>query len=137
MGSINKVILVGHLGRDPDVQTTRDGQRIVRLSAATSDRWRDKTTGEQRQRTEWHRVVIFNERLGDIAERYLTQGRPVYLEGRLQTRKWSDDTIRNRVMTEVVLPHFGGTLALLGTRSDQVDGDADAAEAELTEDVPF
>jgi single-strand DNA-binding protein len=117
-GSVNKVILVGNLGRDPEVRHTQDGQKIVHLAIATSERWRDRTSGENRERTEWHRVVIFNERLGEVAERYLSKGRSVYLEGQLQTRKWTDQSGQERYTTEIVLQRFRGELVLLGGRED-------------------
>jgi single-strand DNA-binding protein len=117
-GSVNKVILVGNLGRDPEVRHTQDGTKIVHLSVATSERWRDRGSGENRERTEWHRVVIFNERLGEIAEKYLAKGRTVYLEGQLQTRKWTDQSGQERYTTEVVLSRFRGELTLLGGRGD-------------------
>ena len=117
-GSVNKVILVGNLGRDPEVRTTQDGTKIVHLAVATSERWRDRTSGENRERTEWHRVVIFNERLGEVAERYLSKGRSVYLEGQLQTRKWTDQSGQERYTTEIVLQRFRGELVLLGGRDD-------------------
>ena len=115
-GSVNKVILVGNLGRDPEVRYTQDGTKIVHLAIATSERWRDRTSGENRERTEWHRVVIFNERLGEVAEKYLAKGRSVYLEGQLQTRKWQDQSGQERYSTEVVLQRFRGELVLLGGR---------------------
>jgi single-strand DNA-binding protein len=118
-GSVNKVILVGNLGRDPEVRYTQDNQKIVHLSIATSERWRDRGSGEQRERTEWHRVVIFNERLGEIAEKYLAKGRMVYLEGQLQTRKWADQSGQERYTTEVVLQRFRGELTLLGGGRDE------------------
>jgi single-strand DNA-binding protein len=117
-GSVNKVILVGNLGRDPEVRHTQDGQKIVHLAIATSERWRDRNSGENRERTEWHRVVIFNERLGEVAERYLAKGRSVYLEGTLQTRKWQDQSGQERYTTEVVLQRFRGELVLLGGRDE-------------------
>jgi single-strand DNA-binding protein len=117
-GSVNKVILVGNLGRDPEVRHTQDGAKIVHLSVATSERWRDRGSGENRERTEWHRVVIFNERLGEIAEKYLAKGRTVYLEGQLQTRKWTDQSGQERYTTEVVLSRFRGELTLLGGRGE-------------------
>jgi Single-strand binding protein family len=98
-GSVNKVILVGNLGRDPEVRYTQDGSKIVHLAIATSERWRDRNSGENRERTEWHRVVIFNERLGEVAEKYLSKGRSVYLEGQLQTRKWQDQSGQERYTT--------------------------------------
>jgi single-strand DNA-binding protein len=117
-GSVNKVILVGNLGRDPEVRHTQDGQKIVHLALATSERWRDRSTGEQRDRTEWHRVVIFNERLGEVAEKYLSKGRQVYIEGQLQSRKWTDQSGQERYTTEVVLQRFRGELTLLGGRGE-------------------
>jgi single-strand DNA-binding protein len=124
-GSVNKVTLVGNLGRDPEVRTTQDGTKIVHLAVATSDRWRDRNSGENRERTEWHRVVIFNERLGEVAEKYLSKGRSVYLEGSLQTRKWTDQSGQERYTTEVVLQRFRGELVLLGGR-DEAAGAAPA-----------
>jgi single-strand DNA-binding protein len=118
-GSVNKVILIGNLGRDPEVRHTQDGTKIVHLAIATSERWRDRTSGESRERTEWHRVVIFNERLGEVAERYLSKGRSVYLEGQLQTRKWTDQGGQERYTTEVVLQRFRGELVLLGGRGEE------------------
>lgn len=118
-GSVNKVILVGNLGRDPEVRYTQDNQKIVHLSVATSERWKDRTSGETRERTEWHRVVIFNPNLADVAERYLSKGRTVYLEGQLQTRKWQDQTGQERYTTEIVLQRFRGELVLLGGRGEE------------------
>ena len=117
-GSVNKVILVGNLGRDPEIRHSNDGNPIVNLSLATSERWRDRNTGEQRERTEWHRVVIFNERLGEVAQKYLQKGRKVYIEGQLQTRKWTDREGQERYTTEVVLQRFRGELTLLAGRGD-------------------
>ena len=105
-GSVNKVILVGNLGADPEVRQTQDGRPIVNLRVATSDSWRDKATGERREKTEWHRVVIFNENLARVAEQYLKKGSKVYLEGSLQTRKWQDQSGQDRYSTEVVLQGF-------------------------------
>jgi single-strand DNA-binding protein len=122
-GSVNKVILVGNLGRDPEVRQTQDGNPIVNLSLATSENWRDKATGERRERTEWHRVVIFNERLADVAQKYLRKGSKVYIEGQLQTRKWTDQEGRDRYSTEVVLQRFRGELTMLDSRSDSGGGD--------------
>jgi single-strand DNA-binding protein len=113
-GSVNKVILVGNLGRDPEVRHTQNNQKIVHLAIATSERWKDRQSGDTRERTEWHRVVIFNENLAEIAERYLRKGSPVYLEGTLQTRKWTDPSGQERSTTEVVVPRFRGELTLLG-----------------------
>ncbi len=115
-GSVNKVILVGNLGRDPEVRHTQDGKPIVNLSLATSETWRDKNSGERRERTEWHRVVIFNERLADVAEKYLHKGSKIYIEGQLQTRKWTDQSGVEKYSTEVVLQNFRGDLTMLDTR---------------------
>src|SRR6516162_4349475 len=112
-GSVNKVILVGNLGRDPEVRSTQDGMRIVNFTLATSESWRDKMSGERKERTEWHRVVIFNDRLGEIAEKYLRKGSKVYLEGALQSRKWTDNSGQERYTTEVVLQRFRGELTML------------------------
>lgn len=117
-GSINKVILVGNLGADPTVSNTQSGTKIVNLRVATSDSWKDKTTGERKDRTEWHRVVIFNPQLADTAERYLRKGSKVYLEGQLQTRQWKDNNGNDRYTTEVVLQNFSGTLVMLDSRND-------------------
>ena len=112
-GSVNRVILVGNLGRHPEVCHTNDGMLIVNLSVATSERWQDHTTGDRRERTEWHRVVIFNERLGEVAQKYLQKGSKVYLEGQLQTRKWTDQSGQERHTTEVVLGRYRGELTML------------------------
>jgi len=117
-GSVNKVILLGNLGRDPDVRSSQDGTKIVNLSIATSERWKDRMSGEPRERTEWHRVVIFNENLARIAEQYLRKGSSVYVEGQLQTRKWTDQQGVEKYTTEVVLSRFRGELTLLGGRGD-------------------
>ena len=116
-GSVNKVILVGNLGRDPEVRNTQTGGKIVNLALATSDTWNDKASGERKERTEWHRVVIFNERIADVAERYLKKGAKIYVEGALQTRKWTDQSGQERFTTEVVIQNFTGTLTMLDTRS--------------------
>ncbi len=117
-GSVNKVILVGNLGRDPEIRSTQDGTRVANLSLATSENWRDKNTGERRERTEWHRVVIFNERLVEVAEKYLRKGSKIYIEGQLQTRKWQDQSGQDRYSTEVVLNRFRGELTMLESRRD-------------------
>mgnify|MGYP006116395219 FL=1 len=117
-GSVNKVMLVGNLGRDPEVRSTQDGNKIVNLSLATSERWKDKNSGEQKERTEWHRVVIFNENLARIAEQYLRKGSTCYIEGQLQSRKWTDNQGAEKYTTEVVLQRFRGELTLLGGRAD-------------------
>ena len=115
-GSVNKVILVGNLGRDPEVRHTQDGSPVVNMSLATSESWRDKNSGERRERTEWHRIVIFNDRLGEVAQKYLRKGSKVYLEGQLQTRKWTDQSGVEKYSTEVVLQRFRGELTMLDTR---------------------
>ncbi len=115
-GSINKVILVGNLGRDPEIRTTQDGKEIANLSVATTDSWRDKATGERRERTEWHRVVIFSDGLINIVKNYIKKGSKVYVEGALQTRKWVDQSGAERYSTEVVLQGFNGTLTMLDRR---------------------
>ncbi|MFD0987474.1 single-stranded DNA-binding protein [Methyloligella solikamskensis] len=115
-GSVNKVILIGNLGADPEIRHTQDGRPIANLRVATSDSWRDKNSGERRERTEWHRVVIFNEGLCRIAEQYLRKGSKVYLEGQLQTRKWEDQSGQERYSTEVVLQGFNSVLTMLDSR---------------------
>jgi single-strand DNA-binding protein len=120
-GSVNKVILIGNLGADPEIRHMQDGRPIVNLRVATSDSWRDKATGERREKTEWHRVVIFNEGLARIAEQYLRKGSKVYLEGSLQTRKWEDQSGQERYTTEVVLQGFNSSLTMLDSRQ-QRDG---------------
>jgi single-strand DNA-binding protein len=112
-GSINKVILVGNLGRDPEVRTMQNGGKVCNLAVATSEQWRDKSSGERRERTEWHRVVIFNEHFLDVAEKYLRKGSKVYIEGQLQTRKWQDQSGQDRYSTEIVLQRFRGELQML------------------------
>ena len=151
-GSINKVILVGNLGRDPEVGALQNGDRVVRLSLATSEKWKDKSSGEPRERTEWHRVVIFNEPVGRIAEQYLQKGSTVYLEGQLQTRKWTDQQSgQDKYTTEVVLQRYRGELTLLGSRPDnQINNDYNKSEinqsseppvsniaADLDDEIPF
>lgn len=116
-GSINKVILIGNLGADPDIKQMNNGKPVCNLSVATSESWKDKTTGEKREKTEWHRVVIFNEGLTRIAEQYLRKGAKVYLEGQLQTRKWQDKDGADRYSTEVVLQGYGGNLTMLDSRN--------------------
>lgn len=152
-GSINKVILVGNLGADPKVSNTSGGSKIVNLNIATSDSWKDKLSGDRKERTEWHRVVIFNPQLADIAERYLRKGSKVYLEGQLQTRKWEDNNGQERYTTEVVLQNFSGNLVLLDSRGDSAPAGgnevfsggssgwdstpAAAPSADLDDDIPF
>ncbi|HEX5327396.1 MAG TPA: single-stranded DNA-binding protein [Acetobacteraceae bacterium] len=123
-GSVNKVILVGNLGKDPEVRTTQAGSKIVHLSVATSDSWNDRASGERRERTEWHRVVIFNERLADVAERFLRKGRKVYLEGAVETRKYTDQSGQEKYTTEIVLRNFRGELVLLDSgRAEEGGGE--------------
>jgi single-strand DNA-binding protein len=116
-GSVNKVILIGNLGRDPEVRRLNSGDPVVNLRIATSETWRDKQTGERRERTEWHSVVIFNENLARVAEQYLRKGSKVYVEGQLQTREWEDQSGQRRFTTEVVLQRFRGDLQMLDTRN--------------------
>jgi single-strand DNA-binding protein len=116
-GSVNKVILVGNLGKDPEIRRTQDGRPIANLSVATSETWRDKATGERKEKTEWHRVVIFNEGLCKVAEQYLKKGAKIYVEGALQTRKWTDQSGVEKYSTEVVLQGFNSTLTMLDGRS--------------------
>jgi single-strand DNA-binding protein len=117
-GSVNKVILVGNLGRDPEIRSTQDGTKVANLSLATSETWRDRNSGERRERTEWHRVVIFNDKLCEVAEKYLRKGSKIYIEGQLQTRKWTDKEGQDRYTTEVVLQRFRGELTMLDGRQD-------------------
>jgi single-strand DNA-binding protein len=117
-GSVNKVILIGNLGRDPEIRTMGNGGRIANLNIATSETWRDKSTGERKEKTEWHRVVIFNENLSKVAEQYLRKGSKVYIEGSLQTRKWTDQQGAEKFTTEIVLQAFNGQLTLLDGRSE-------------------
>lgn len=157
-GSVNKVILVGNLGRDPEVRSMQDGRSMVNMSVATSDTWRDRQTGERKERTEWHRVVIFNEKLAEVAQKYVRKGSKVYVEGQLATRKWTDQGGQERYTTEVVIPRFGGALTMLdgrGGAGDSAGGGMDEdtapamaggggggrpaprAKAELDDDIPF
>jgi single-strand DNA-binding protein len=124
-GSVNKVILVGNLGKDPEIRRTQDGRPIGNLSLATSQTWKDKQSGERREKTEWHRVVIFNEGLCKVAEQYLKKGAKVYIEGQLATRKWTDDKSIERYSTEVVIQAYNGVLTMLDSRKDGGGGGAD------------
>jgi single-strand DNA-binding protein len=117
-GSVNKVILVGNLGKDPEIRTLTSGDRVANLSLATSETWRDKSSGERKEKTEWHRVVIFNDNLVKVAESYLRKGSTVYIEGSLQTRKWTDNSGVEKYSTEVVLQKFRGELTMLGGRGE-------------------
>ncbi len=112
-GSVNKVILVGNLGKDPEIRNTQAGMKIVNLALATSESWNDKTSGERQERTEWHRIVIMNDRLADVAEKYLKKGSKIYLEGKLQTRKWTDQSGQEKYTTEIMLGRIGAELVLL------------------------
>jgi single-strand DNA-binding protein len=160
-GSVNKVILVGNLGRDPEVKSLQDGRSMVNMSVATSDTWRDRQSGERKERTEWHRVVIFNEKLAEVAQKFVRKGSKIYVEGQLSTRKWTDQSGQERYTTEVVIPRFGGALTMLDGRSggegggggpaggmdDETGGGAPASgggrpaarggKAELDDDIPF
>ncbi len=121
-GSVNKVILVGNLGKDPEVRNTQDGSKIVNLTLATSETWNDRASGERKEKTEWHRVVVFNDRVADVAERFLKKGAKIYVEGSLQTRKWTDQQGQERYTTEVVIGRFNGQLTMLDTRSGGGEG---------------
>lgn len=121
-GSVNKVIIVGNLGRDPEVRSFPNGGKVVNLRIATSETWRDKNSGERKERTEWHSVAIFNENLAKIAEQYLRKGSTVYIEGQLETRKWQDQSGQDRYTTEIVLRQYRGELTLLGGRGDGAGG---------------
>ena len=150
-GSVNKVVLIGNLGRDPEVRRLTSGDPVVNLSIATSESWRDKATGERKEKTEWHRVVIFNENLAKVAEQYLRKGAKVYLEGSLQTRKWTDMDGAEKYSTEIVLQKFRGELVMLDARGGGAEGgdrpamaDAGGAAprsfqrgAELDDEIPF
>jgi single-strand DNA-binding protein len=118
-GSVNKVILVGNLGKDPEVRSTQDGSKIVNLALATSETWNDRASGERKERTEWHRVVIFNDRIADVAEKYLKKGAKIYVEGALQTRKWTDQSGAEKYTTEIVIGKFRGELTMLSGRGEE------------------
>jgi len=152
-GSVNKVILVGNLGRDPEVRFMQDGSKVANLSLATSESWRDKQSGERREKTEWHRVTIWNQNLAEVAEKYLRKGSKVYLEGQLQTRKWQDQSGQDRYTTEVVLSRFRGELTMLDGRPEgamaggedmgaptapSMGGEPSGAQAgDLDDEIPF
>ncbi len=155
-GGVNKVILVGNLGADPEVRTFPSGDKYCNLRVATTESWRDRNTGERRDRTEWHRVTIYNKVLADVAERFLSKGKQVYLEGQLETRKWQDQSGQDRYSTEVALRPFNSSLVLLGQRGDSddtpsggygrsndrppernFDSQVDTAGIELDDDTPF
>lgn len=120
-GSVNKVILIGNLGRDPEIRSTQSGARLANLTVATSENWKDRNTGERREKTEWHRVVVFNEGLVKVIENYVHKGSKVYIEGQLETRKWEDQNGQERYTTEVVLKNFNGTLTMLDSRGSSGD----------------
>jgi single-strand DNA-binding protein len=128
-GSVNKVILVGNLGRDPEIRAMQNGDRVCNLSLATSERWKDRNSGEMQERTEWHRVVLFDQRLVEVAEKYLKKGSKVFVEGQLQTRKWTDQQGVEKYSTEVVLQRFRGELTMLDTRSGGGGGYGDSADS--------
>ena len=148
-GSVNKVILIGNLGADPEIRRTQDGRAIANLRLATSESWRDKSSGERKEKTEWHRVVIFSEGLCKIAETYLKKGSKVYVEGALQTRKWTDKDGAEKYSTEIVLQAFGGVLTMLdGPKSDAAPEKADhqnerpaarvmPKRADMDDEIPF
>lgn len=144
-GSINKVILVGNLGRDPELRQTQDGMKIANFSIATSESWKDKSTGERRDKTEWHRIVVMNDRLSEIVEKYVKKGSKVYVEGQLQTRKWTDQSGMERYTTEVVIGRYKGELHLLDSRNNNDMGDhssdhyndAPSISDNIDDDVPF
>lgn len=143
MSSINKVILIGRLGADPKVSNTSSGNKIVNLSVATSESWKDKLSGERKSKTEWHRVVIFNQGLADISSKYLKKGSQVYLEGQIQTRKWEDNNGVEKYVTEIVLQNFGSSLQILDSKQDdQENNDWDNSSNTgnndfLDDDIPF
>jgi len=123
-GSVNKVILIGNLGKDPEVRTSQDGSKIVNFTIATSETWNDRASGERKERTEWHRVVVFNDRIGEVVEKYVKKGSKVYVEGALQTRKWTDQAGQEKYTTEVVIGRFNGQLTMLDGRNAGAEGGA-------------
>lgn len=151
-GSVNRVILVGNLGADPDVRRMGSGDAVVNLSIATSESWKDKNSGERREKSEWHKVVIFNEQLGKVAEQYLKKGAKVYLEGQLQTRSWDDQSGQKKYTTEIVLQRYRGELQMLDGRSEgqspqnpepkqesysEASGGGFGGGSELDDEIPF
>jgi len=135
-GSVNKVILVGNLGRDPEVRRLNSGDQVVNFTLATSENWRDKATGERREKTEWHRVVVFNEGIGKIVEQYCKKGSKVYVEGQLQTRKWTDQSGAEKYTTEIVLQRFRGELTLLDSRAGASPGESFSGGEERSSSAP-
>ena len=139
-GSVNKVILVGNLGRDPEVRTMQNGNKVCNLSLATTEKWKDKNSGEMQEKTEWHRVVVFDDKLCDVCEKYLNKGSQVYLEGSLQTRKWTDQSGVEKYSTEVVLQKFRGKLVMLGSKEAVGSSSAPPAgdlAGDLDDSIPF
>jgi single-strand DNA-binding protein len=126
-GSVNKVILIGNLGRDPEIRAMQSGDKVCNLSVATSERWRDRNTGDMNEKTEWHRVVVFDQKLIEVAEKYLNKGSKIFIEGQLQTRKWTDQSGQEKYTTEVVLQRFRGEMVMLDTRGGGQGGGYDAA----------
>jgi len=135
-GSINKVILVGNVGQDPEVRRMSNGDAVVNLSVATGESWRDKSSGERREKTEWHRVVIFNEHLAKVAEQYVRKGSKVYVEGQIQTRKWTDQQGQDKYSTEIVLNRFRGDLQMLDSKGGGEER-REPAPADLDDEIPF
>ncbi len=146
-GSVNKVILIGNLGKDPEIRSLPSGEKIANLTVATSEQWRDKASGERKEKTEWHRVVIFNENIAKVAENYLKKGAKVYIEGSLQTRKWTDNSGVEKYSTEVVLQKFRGELTMLDGKSEggggggfqkaSSSGPKESFPADLDDEIPF
>lgn len=136
-GSINKVILVGNVGQDPEVRRMSNGDAVVNLSVATSESWRDKNTGERREKTEWSRVVIFNEHLAKVAEQYVRKGSKVYVEGQLQTRKWTDQQGQDKYSTEIVLNRFRGDLQMLDSKGQGGGGETPPGPGDMDSEIPF
>jgi single-strand DNA-binding protein len=135
-GSVNKVILIGNVGKDPDIRTTQNGARVASFSVATSESWKDKTTGERKENTQWHRVVIFNDSLVGVAERFLRKGIKVYIEGQLESRKWTGDDGKENLTTEVVLRQFKGDITILEKLNDGNQAHQSSAN-DLDDDIPF
>lgn len=148
-GSVNKVILVGNLGRDPEVRSMQDGSKIVQLSLATSESWKDRNTGERKDRTEWHRIIVFNDKLGEICEKYLSKGSRIYVEGQIQTRKWTDQQGQEKYTTEIIVPRFRGELTILDTRNNAITDNTSTeydpgpsqssafSSSDLDDEIPF
>ena len=136
--TVNKVILIGHFGKDPEIRTTADGREIASFSLATSESWKEKSTGERKSKSEWHNVVVFSQGLVGIIKNYLKKGSKVYIEGQLQTRKWTDKTGANKYTTEIVLQNFNSTLQMLDGRSNQEQNSNEEPEIDLgSDDIPF